>query len=227
MRQYLIAVAIIPVTFLALFLIGEAAGIPLLEDPTPWLQQAGLVAAALGVSLLALDVVLPVPSNVVMIAHGALFGIAVGALLSLLGSLLASAAAFWIGRRGGRLLTLAVPGDERAHADAILARWGVVAIVVSRPLPLLAETIMVLAGTSPLGWRTALVATLVGSAPLCLFYAWAGAASIGFEGGLVVFGLTIVLAAIVGLTIRQWEQSRMRVRRPAARAAEPGPSSGA
>ena len=209
MRHYLIAVTVVPAVFLALFLIGEAAGIPLLEDPTPWLQQAGWLAAALGVSLLAIDVVLPVPSNVVMIAHGALFGIVVGTLLSLLGSMLASAAAFWIGRRGGPLLALAVPADERAHADAVLTRWGVVAIVVSRPLPLLAETILVLAGASPLGWRTAMLATLVGSVPLCLFYAWAGATSIGYEGGAVVFGLTILLAAVVGLTIRRIERSRL------------------
>ncbi len=209
MRHYLIAVAVVPAIFLALFLVGEAAGIPLLDDPTPWLQQAGWIAAAIGVSLLAFDVVLPVPSNVVMIAHGAVYGVVVGTLLSLLGSMLASAAAFWIGRRGGRLLALAVPADERAQADTFLARWGIVAIVVSRPLPLLAETVLVLAGASQLGWRTAMLATLTGSVPLCLLYAWAGATSIGFESGFVVLGLTMVLAAIVGLTIRQVERSRL------------------
>jgi uncharacterized membrane protein YdjX (TVP38/TMEM64 family) len=208
-RHYLIAVAVVPAIFLALFLIGEALGIPLLEDPTPWLQQAGWLAAAIGVSLLALDVLLPVPSNIVMIAHGALFGIVVGTMLSILGTMLASAAAFWVGRRGGRLLALVVPADERAHADAILERWGIVAIVVSRPLPLLAETILVLAGASTMGWRPAMLATLLGSLPLSAFYAWAGAASIGFEGGTLVFGLTIVLAAVVGLTIRQIERSRI------------------
>jgi uncharacterized membrane protein YdjX (TVP38/TMEM64 family) len=213
-RHYLIAVTVVPVFFLVLFLIGEAAGVPLLEDPTPWLQQAGWLAAALGVSLLALDVLLPVPSNVVMISHGALFGIVVGTLLSLLGSMLASAAAFWIGRRGGRLLALTVPDDERVRADAFLARWGVIAIVVSRPLPLLAETILVLAGASPLGWHSAMLATAIGSAPLCLLYAWAGAASIGFESGAVVFGLTLVLAAIVGLTVRRIERSRPGSGRP-------------
>jgi uncharacterized membrane protein YdjX (TVP38/TMEM64 family) len=219
-RQYLIAVAVVPAIFLALFLIGEAAGIPLLEDPTPWLEQAGWFAAAIGVSLLAMDVVLPVPSNIIMIAHGALFGIVVGTLLSLFGSMLAAAVAFWIGRRGGRLLALAVPADERAHADAILARWGIVAIILSRPLPLLAETIVVLAGASPLGWRNAMLASFIGFLPLSLFYAWAGAASIGFEGGFIVLGVTIVIAAIVGLTIRQVEQSRLRASAPAAAAAD-------
>ena len=209
MRHYLIAVTVLLAIFLALFLIGEAAGIPLLEDPTPWLQQSGWVAAALGVSLLAVDVVLPVPSNIVMIAHGALFGTVVGTLLSLLGTMLAAAAAFWIGRRGGRILTIVVPADERARADAVLARWGVVAIVVSRPLPLLAETLVVLAGASPLSWRTAMLATLIGSLPLCLVYAWAGAAAIGYESGAVVLGITCLLAAVVGLTIRQLERSRL------------------
>lgn len=215
MRHYLFLAGGVLVFFLVTFLIAEAAGIPLLEDPMPLLERGGWVAGAVGVMLLTADVLLPVPSNVVMVANGALFGIWVGTLLSLLGSLGAAAAGFWIGRRGGWLLRLAVPPEERGRANAALARWGVLAIVVSRPLPLLAETVTVLAGASPLGWRPAMLAALVGSAPPCLLYAWAGAASIGFDGGALVFGLTILLAAAVGLIGRRLES------RQAAPAPEP------
>jgi uncharacterized membrane protein YdjX (TVP38/TMEM64 family) len=215
-RQYLLSAGAVLAFFLALFLVGEAAGIPLLEDPTPWLERAGWLSAAIGVALLAVDVLLPIPSNVIMIAHGALFGVLAGTLLSLAGSMAAAAAGFWIGRRGGPLLALVVPADERARANAILERWGVLAIVVSRPLPLLAETMTVLAGASPLGWGRAMLAALLGSLPPCLFYAWAGAASIGFEGGALVFGAVIVLGAAVGLAGRQIEISRQR------RAGSPG-----
>ena len=209
MRHYLLSAAAVLALFLVLFLVGEAAGIPLLEDPTPWLERGGWLSAVVGVLLLALDVVLPIPSNVIMIAHGALFGMLVGTLLSLAGSMLAAAAGFWIGRRGGRLLALAVPADERAQANAWLERWGALAIVVSRPLPLLAETITVLAGASSLGWGRAMLAALVGSLPPWLFYAWAGAASIGFEGDALVFGAVILLGVIVGLVGRQVERSRL------------------
>jgi uncharacterized membrane protein YdjX (TVP38/TMEM64 family) len=209
-RHYLLSAGAVLAFFLALFLVGEAAGIPLLEDPTPWLERAGWLSAAIGVTLLAVDVLLPIPSNIIMIAHGALFGTLVGTLLSLAGSMAAAAAGFWIGRRGGPLLAMAVPADERVRANAILERWGVLAIVVSRPLPLLAETITVLAGASPLGWGRAMVAALLGSLPPCLFYAWAGAASIGFEGGALVFGAVVVLAAAVGLAGRQIELARQR-----------------
>jgi uncharacterized membrane protein YdjX (TVP38/TMEM64 family) len=208
-RHYLLSAAAILAFFLVTFLVGEAAGIPLLEDPTPWLERAGWLSAVIGVSLLALDVVLPIPSNVIMIAHGALFGTLVGTLLSLAGSMAAAAAGFWIGRRGGQLLALAVPADERAQANAWLERWGALAIVVSRPLPLLAETITVLAGASSLGWGRAMLAALVGSLPPCLFYAWAGAASIGFEGDALVFGAVILLGVLVGLVGRQIERSRL------------------
>lgn len=211
MRHYLIAAGAVLALFMALFLVGEAAGVPLLEDPTPWLGSAGWLSATIGVTLLAVDVLLPIPSNIIMIAHGALFGVVVGTALSLLGTMLATVAGFWIGRRGGRLLAMVVPPDERARADAILARWGMLAIVVSRPLPLLAETVMVLAGASALGWGRSMLAALLGSIPPCLFYAWAGAASIGMEGGTIVFGLVIVLAICVGLIGRQIERSKPAV----------------
>lgn len=209
MRHYLMAAAAVLAFFLAVFLVGGALGLPMLEDPTPWLRQAGWYSAVIGVTLLAADVLLPVPSNIVMIAHGALFGIVVGTALSMLGSMIATAVAFWIGRRGGKLLALAVPASERARADAILSRWGIVAIMVTRPLPLLAETLMVLAGASPMPWRTAMLSAVVGLLPPSLFYAWAGSMSIGFEGGALIFGLTILLAALSGLAVRQLEQRHL------------------
>lgn len=210
MRHYLMVAAAILAFFLALFLVGEALGLPVLEDPTPWLRQAGWLSAVMGVSFLAVDVVLPVPSNVVMIAHGALFGVAAGAALSVLGSMIATIVAFWMGRRGGTLLARAVPAGERARANAMLSRWGIVAIMVTRPLPLLAETLIVLAGASSMPWRTAMLSSLIGFLPPSLFYAWAGSMSIGFEGGVLVFGLTILLAALSGLAVRRLEQRHLR-----------------
>ena len=90
--------------FLLLFFAVEALGFQLLRDPTPWMQHGEVLAAALGVSLLVADVLLPVPSSLVMVAHGALFGVVMGTLLSLLGSMGAALFGFVIGRRGGKLL---------------------------------------------------------------------------------------------------------------------------
>ena len=103
MKRYLLIMCGMLAFFLSLFFVVEAVGIPLLIEPTPWLNGGGAAAAALGVSLLVADVLLPVPSSLVMMAHGALFGVLGGTLLSLVGCTGASLFGFWLGRRGGKL----------------------------------------------------------------------------------------------------------------------------
>lgn len=182
---------------LATFLVVEALGVEPLTDPVPLLDAGGALAAAAGTGLLVADVLLPVPSSGVMLAHGALFGIVVGAALSLIGSLGAFAVGFGLGRRGERALDRLVPEEERSRADRLLGRWGVLAIVVTRPVPILAETTAFVAGTSPLGWRTSLFAALVGSLPAAVLYAVAGALAASFSTGAVVFAVVVLLGLMI------------------------------
>lgn len=195
MRRYWIVVAAILVVLMVLFVVAEALSIPLLTDPRPWLEGNAVPAAVIGVGLLVADVVLPVPSSLVMIAHGAAFGAVVGAALSLIGSLGAALAGFAVGRRGGGLLDRLVPRHERVTADRLLSRWGVLAVVVTRPVPLLAETTAILAGASPLGWRRTAVAALVGSIPAAVLYGLAGSVAAELARPVAVFVLVLLLAA--------------------------------
>lgn len=181
--------------FLLLFFAVEALGFQLLKDPTPWMRHGGVVAASLGVSLLIADVLLPVPSSLVMVAHGALFGVVVGTLLSLLGSVGAALFGFAIGRRGGKLLERLVTPEERARADKMLARWGALAVVVTRPVPILAETVAIMTGASSLGWPRMLLASFAGALPPALLYALTGAAYENFHSVVLMFAATFLVAA--------------------------------
>lgn len=197
LRKYWLILAGLLALFLALFGIATALDLPLLNDSQAWLRQGGPGAAALGVGLLVADVFLPVPSSVVMIAHGALFGVAMGTLLSLAGSVGAAVVGFAIGRRGERLLERLVSPAEKAHADALLARWGVLAVVVTRPVPLLAETVAILAGASPLRWTQLAGASVAGALPSCLLYALTGATTRSFGGGAAMFAAALAVAGLL------------------------------
>jgi uncharacterized membrane protein YdjX (TVP38/TMEM64 family) len=192
-RYWLITLGLL-VVFLAGFGLVEALGVPLLQQPETWLGRGGPAAGALSVGLLVADVFLPIPSSVVMIANGALFGVAVGTALSLVGSLGAMALGFFVGRRSDRLLGRLVTPAEKQRADALLARWGVMAIVITRPIPLLAETTAILAGASPLGWGRSLLAALGGALPSCLLYALTGATSRSFGSGVLMFACVLAVA---------------------------------
>ncbi len=184
--------------FLALFLAVEALDLPLLTDPGPLLARSGRAEAAiLGVTLLVVDVLLPVPSSLVMIGHGALFGLVPGALVSLAGGSGAAAVGFGIGRWGRGIVHRVVPESERRRADELLGRGGPLAVIVSRPVPILAETVAILAGTSSLGWARFLVAAVAGTIPAALLYAATGATAARLDSALLIFGLVMLVAGLV------------------------------
>jgi len=198
-RRYALVALGIATFVLISFLIVEALHIPILVDPSDKLERGGLGAAVLGVGLLLVDVLLPVPSSVVMTAQGAMFGIVTGTILSWIGSIGAAMIGYLIGRRSTRLLTRFVSVEEQGQANRLLDRWGILALIVTRPLPILAETTAIMAGTSALTWRQVLVGVTIGALPAALIYAIAGAYTTSVASGLLVFVLVIAFAAVVWL----------------------------
>lgn len=85
------------------------------------------------------------------------------------------------------------------RADALLARWGVLAIVITRPVPLLLETTALLPGASGVGWSRTAGAALLGSLPAAVLYALAGAAAADAVSTPLVFALVLALAAATWL----------------------------
>ncbi|MCB9526720.1 MAG: VTT domain-containing protein [Myxococcales bacterium] len=208
MKRYALVSGAMVAVFLALFGLAVALDLTVLtEDPRPWMGGGGaLTAAAVGVGLLVVDVLLPVPSSVVMVLHGAWFGVVGGALLSLAGSVLAAAFGFWLGRRGRGALDRLVTPAERARGDALLARWGAAAVALTRPLPMLAEAVAILAGTSPMGWRALLGAAALGNLPPALVYAITGAYTRELADGFWVFGGVVLITGGFWLAARRAAQ---------------------
>jgi len=195
-RRYLYLVLALAGIFLACFGIAEALGVPLLTDPMPLLRKAGPLAAVIGVALLIADVVLPVPSSVIMIAHGALFGIAVGSLLSLAGSVGCAVAGFAIGRAGKETVRRFVSDAEYARVSRLLDRWGMAGIVATRPVPILAEVMAIIAGTTPtVSWWQIVVASTLGSVPPAIAYAVAGHFATETVGVIWVFSALMLMSA--------------------------------
>jgi uncharacterized membrane protein YdjX (TVP38/TMEM64 family) len=200
MRRYWTLVGLIALAVLGLFFVAQALEVPFVRDPTEWMGAGGVVTAALGVGVLAADVLLPVPSAGVMLLHGAFFGIMIGTALSLAGSIGAAVVGFRLGRAGERWVSRLVSPAERTRADRMLARWGLLAIVISRPIPILAETVVILAGASPLRWEHVVLAASAGSLPPAFLYAVAGATTGSWASATMVFAGVLLMSAAMWLT---------------------------
>ena len=212
LRRYWILAAVLFLLLLLLFTAGVAAGVPIVTDPAVWLEAPGPAAATVGVGLLIADVGLPVPSSIVMVAHGVLFGVWVGTLLSLIGSVGASLVGFALGRAGNEVLRRLVTPPEYERAGILLDRWGTLAIFVTRPVPLLAETVAILAGASRLTWSRMLVAAVAGSFPAAFLYALAGATGASIGGELTVFAVVLLVAGVTWWVGRRVNIGRQRLK---------------
>lgn len=177
-----------------------------------WMTSAGPAGAAVVIGLLAADIFIPVPSSVIMILSGAAFGVWKGAALALVGSIAGEWLGFELARRYGASWAARFIGDERdvARLNAMIARHGAAAVVATRPLPVVMETMSLVAGLSAMQRVTFLIASLIGTVPIAVVYAYAGARSA--STGSLIPAIVILLA--VGGTGMIWY-----------RATRPGPSS--
>jgi len=136
--------------------------------------------AALVVLLLALDPLLPVPSSIVAVAAGSALGLAAGTAAILAGLQAGSCIGHSLGRWPGRAVARRVLGAGRlAGLDAHAGQIGPLLLIVSRPVPVVAEAVLLLAGAAGLPLRQVALWTAPANAALALVWAGAGAAAAG------------------------------------------------
>ena len=138
-----------------------------------------------------------------MIANGALFGVLIGSLLSLIGGLGASLMGFWIGKKGDAIVEKWVTKPEMDNATRLLQRWGGLAIILSRPVPILAETVSILAGMGNISFGKMALCSTLGLIPAALLYAYTGSVATDMESGSLAFLLVIGVAAVFWL-VGKW-----------------------
>ena len=121
----LITVALVAV-FSVAFVVAESVG---LEDAATWEGWIGSTGGRVGVGVavigaLIADLLLPVPSSIVMTLSGALLGGPAGFVANVLGSLGGAWLGWGLARTLGRGVFLRWVGEDQQGVEAWFARWG-------------------------------------------------------------------------------------------------------
>lgn len=129
----------------------------------PWMQNVHGVTAAIGsITLLWIDIFLPIPSSVVMIANGHIFGLWIGTLVSLIGGVGSSYIAFYIGRYLKPFVENKMTVKQQEYYKSVIQRWGIWAFIASRPIPVMSESIALMSSSLSLKpWQVILYSTIV------------------------------------------------------------------
>lgn len=155
--------------------------------------------AALEVGVLAADLLLPVPSSMVATLGGASLGPAVGTLCAWAGMTIGAAIGWWLGRTtAGRSLE-SLDATDRAALARQQRRLGPLLVVLTRPLPLVAEATALFAGAAGMPLQTFLAAAAGGN--LAIAFAWSLAGTLGREADSLPWVLVASLAAPVAAAL--------------------------
>ena len=159
--RLLVLVAIVGSLLIGGLIVGPARIESLFEQlsSSPW----GAVAFIL---LYAVLTMLMAPGAVSSIAGGAIFGLAFGFALTMVGATLGAVGAFVVARKAGQESVRALLGDKAQALDGWIDDNGLSAILLLRLLPIVPFNVLnYAAGLSPLDVRRYTIGTAVGIIP--------------------------------------------------------------
>lgn len=163
-----------------------------LAAPRSWWLIAGMVFA-----LLSIDIAAPVPSSIVIGAAALLLGPIAAALVASAGMTLGAAAGMvFANRAGAKAMRRWVGAVEFETASQFMRRYGLLALVLLRPTPVLAETSVLAAGSLGVRVSAALPVLALSNIGVASLYAFAATALDGLTGVVLAGAAACVLPAL-------------------------------
>jgi 3-dehydroquinate synthase len=161
------------------------------------------------VAILAMDVFLPVPSSGVGTLAGARLGTAAGTAAIWLGMTAGALVGFGLARYGGMPVARRLAGPaEFCRLEPVARRFGAWLLLLTRPIPILAEATVLLLGAMGLNWAG--FWWPVATANLVLAVAYAALGEVAVRHGWL--STAVVVALVLPLAIA-W-LARRRLSRP-------------
>ncbi|MEA3308800.1 MAG: VTT domain-containing protein [Chloroflexota bacterium] len=205
-RWILLAGIIFAFILIPFLLFGETIDLwteNFIEETT---AQPGWVATILS-GLLMLDILIPVPSSLVSTAAGFLLGFTRGLLTSFLGMTLSCLLGFWVGGKFGRPLAQRLVGAaELRRLEGLMGRWGDWAIVISRPVPMLAESAVLFAGISQMSISRFFWLASLSNLGISAVYAAVGTFSANVNSFLLAFGGSMLIPGLTMMLMREKQE---------------------
>lgn len=197
MRKVILIVFMFLCFFTVTYLFFAHLGILTEEATMDWLLSLGYKGGIVSSLLLMSDLVLPVPSSILMTANGVMVGFIGGGMLSFFSSLFASCLGFVLCRRfGRRIYRFFVNEEEDKRVNRFFKRYGDYAIIFSKIVPLMSETLSCLAGLTTMKLSRFILVSSLGLLPISFIYSYAGKAALDYNTLWPAIIVSLIIPAI-------------------------------
>ena len=168
-------------------------------------EMSSVTHCLLVIAALAIDIFLPIPSSAISTYAGGVLGTGLATFASWIGLTAGSIVGFGLARLLGRPFAVRLAGaDDVERIEQFTQRFGPLALVLTRALPILAESCVLLMGATQLSWRRFMPPVVVCNFVIALTYSACGEYFQKLDAlpAAVVASGTIPL--LTALAIRKW-----------------------
>lgn len=149
------------------------------------IYELGIIGILLFIIIMAFQgLLVPIPSELVLLATGMIWGLLGGGIFGIIGSMAAALLCFYLSKKGGRPLAEKLVGSNAINmADHFIHKYGTSAIIIARFLPFIAfDPISYASGLVDMNVKKYTLGSLIGSIPRAFFYSWLGSTLITTYG---------------------------------------------
>jgi 3-dehydroquinate synthase len=193
------------------WIVFEAIGILSFEE---FLNSLGGIEkfgiAIVIITLLTVDIFIPVPSTIVMPLGGLFFGVFFGILIVSFGSMFASLIGYVIGRAGGPLVKKIISQEETKEMIGWFRVYGKWPVLFAKTLPMMAETVSISAGIAKMPFSQFFIFSLIGTIVTSGIYVIAGNYASTASDILMISVLGFLIALILIYFLKRAVQIRKR-----------------
>lgn len=194
MKKILIPLAVTSIFITALYLLFENVE-PFWGDLLNQVKDNPFNYASLSFIILVSDIVLPVPSSIIMYSNGAVLGMFNGALLSLISVILSSVIGYFIGRGSSAILK----SEVDISVSRIMEKYGYAAILITRGIPIISESVCIVCGFNRYNFMAYLALNVIGYIPVCLIYAYFGNIAVNRDLFFISFICSLFITFVLWL----------------------------
>jgi uncharacterized membrane protein YdjX (TVP38/TMEM64 family) len=137
----------------------------------------GIIGIFLFIAIMGIQgLLVPLPSEIVLLSTGMIWGWFYGGLMGIIGSMAAGLLCYYISKRGGRPLAEKFIGNKAIDiADDFIGKHGMKAIIITRFIPIIPfDVISYTSGLVDIDIKKYTIGTLIGSIFRAFFYATLG-----------------------------------------------------
>jgi len=154
--------------------------------------------------LLASDIVLPVPNSIMMYSNGYVLGVIPGTALSVFSMMTGALAGYYL----GKCTAYGSRSKDHEKARIFWEKYGPPAILVTRGIPVVSESICIIGGYAGMPLGRFLLLNLLGYIPVALVFALFGAW--GYDKN--VFLVSLVVSLVPGGFFWWWDRKKARLK---------------